>query len=1126
VERDFHLLTKLSRPKTVRYHLPRPHLTSILQDGLARRLTTLIASAGHGKTSTLAHFFSHVDLPVLWIQLDQRDSALPTFMRYLSLGISQVLGGGSRVVAALEAERSSEDLQALLLADLHGIERHVAIVLDDFHLIEKESPIPALLFGLLQYLDDRVHLFISSRTPLPFSTARLKVIQEAAEITEEDLRFTPAETQTFFQSMAEIYLEGDKLEQVCHLTEGWSAALVLLASGIKRRGTLDSLLGGTLPTDLFTYLADEVFLSLPPNLQRFMEESSILDTCSPPTCDGVLGRQDSAAVLSYLLNSNLLLTQLGPDSFRYHHLLQRFLQERLKARESGDFIRLHKQAGDWFLNREEPEEAVKHYLRGGWIQEAAQLVESLAPLWLRTHRLERLRGLLSHLPQTTKEQYPWISICEARHLLSQGKADHAVGIARLALHSFQERSDTRGVLQAHILLGEAFAIRHEMDAADEEYRLAAAALQPEFRQEEGLLLQRRAALTSFLSGRNELAEADLRRALALFVELGDLPGEASSSDLLGVMRAAAGDYTSAVHFLERSATLLSSMGEPVEEVGTNLAWIYNEVGRFRDSISISERMLNGSTRKIRRAYAALYLLQSYTRLGEFTKAGTIAPVAHTLMEEIGNRALKTTLTVELSAFYRLSGQGQASVPFANEALQLARQVEKADRHVKPMMEAVLLHLFHTGNAGAAGRMAERTMDKLEPGTHPLERTMLTLALAIAQFRVSRTESRPEAVRLLQEGLTECQRRGYEFFALREWPLALTAVVYGLAYDVQAEFCRELLRHMESQLPVPILQAGIVVSEADARLLPAAWQALPDDGSRSTFAALLSPQDRKRVGGLTSGPAPVLIQVLGPLAVTIGGEPVDVKALKKRKSGQLLTMLVSEDGPVPRERIMDRLWPDLDPGAADTSLRVTLHHLRRLLEPHLGGKSKSRYIQTEGGLIWFSRHPEVQVDLDQFREALSSAEEALAGGDALRAAKWYEAASKLYHGDLAADEAYALEDLREAWRIRYTSALDWLGEYYWHEVQDTAKALLVYQRRLAVDEAFEPAHQALMRLYLESGQIGRARQQYLSCKEALATHLGVEPSRTTESILQLAISMESETGSSAPAPARRTSKKRS
>lgn len=1104
------LTTKFSRPRTARYYLPRPHLKALLQEGLSRRLTTLLATAGHGKTSTLSHFLSEMRHPTLWIQLDPRDSDLRTFLQYLAAGIRQELKAGSRLWTALAADRPLPDPLPLLIADLQECPDCPIIVLDDFHLIDKESPVVALISSLLQYADERTHLFICSRTPLPFSTARLKVTQEAGEITEEDLRFTREETQSFFQATAEILLEGEQLDQVCHLTEGWSAALVLMATGIRRRGGLEAMLGGALPNDLFAYLADEVFQSLNPPLQRFMEESSCLDILSPTACDDILQRVDSAAMLGYMASNNLLVMQLGVDSYRYHHLLQRFLQERLKARETGDYARLNKQAGDWFLGREEPEEAVKHYLRGGWLQEAAGLVESLAPVWLRTHRLERLRGLLVHLPQPIKEQYPWITICEARYLLNEMKPDHAVGMARMALRSFEELGDRRGVVQAHILLGECYTVRQETEAAYDEFRLAEKALQPDFRPEEALLLHRRAALTYMTSRTPENVEADLRRALSLFVEVGDLAGEAGVSDLLGVLRAQQGDHLTAIQLLERAMALLRSMGEPVHELGINLAWVYSEVGQLHQIPNICEPILALSSRKMRRLYAGMYLIYTYTRLGEFAKAAAIAPVVNGLVTEIGTPENHSDLTVQLSALYRLSGQSQAAVPFANEALQLARQTDKSHVHAKAIAEAILLHLFHTGNSGKALKLAEAALNRRDNVLRVLDIAILSLSLAVAQFRVTRTESRPEAVRSLQEALTECRRRGLDSVALSEWQLALAVVVYGLAYDVQSEYCVELIRLMQSHLATTVLQNGIPLMDAEARLLPAAWQGLPDDASRVAFSTLLTSHDRKRVVSLHTGPAPVRIQALGPLVVTVAGAAIDVKALKKRKSGQLLVLLIASENPLPREQVMDRFWPDLDPSAADTSLRVCLHHLRRLLEPHLGGKQKSRYLQTEGGLVWFSRQPEIQIDLDHFREAIRMAQDAREKGGLREAAAHFETACKIYQGDLAADEPYALEDVRDAWRSSFTHALDWLGEYYWHELQDPAKAIITFQRRLSLEETHEPAHQSLMRIFMETGHVAKARQQYLACKEALSTQLGVEPARTTESLLQLAISMESET----------------
>jgi LuxR family maltose regulon positive regulatory protein len=1126
---DLLLVTKLSRPKTSRWHLPRPHLSALLSEGLSRRLTALIAAAGHGKTCTLAHFLADSQIPYLWMQLDASDSDPLTFQTYLAEGIHRELRGGSRMVRALHSGGSPKQPLPTLVADLSDCQQPVAIVLDDLHLIDKDSPVVPLLAGLLQYCGEHVHLYVCSRTSLPFSIARMKVIQEAAEITEDDLRFTSAEVQTFMQQMADMTLKDDELAQVCHLTEGWSAALVLLASGLKRRGRVDGFLQGALPSDLFAYLADELFHSLSPDVQRFMEESAILDACSPATCDAVLGRKDSSAILSQLLNSNLLLTQLGPDSFRYHHLLQRFLLERLRMRDSGESFRhLHKRAGDWYLTRDLPEEAVKFYLRAEWIQEAASLVERLAPLWLRSARLERLRGLLSYLPSETKEQYPWISLCEARYALSAGNPDTAMGMARMALSAFEEGGDYRGAIQSLILIGEILALRQQYEEALKLFAEASASLRPDFRFEEAVILHRGASFRMITDGVSAHVEADLRRALSIYVELGDLPGEAAVSNSLGVVRGFMGDYLSAIRFQERGVEILRSLGEPPHEVGTNLAWAYTQAGRFRDAIGICEPMLVSASRKIQRAHAAIHLLHISTRLGDFAKAASMAQMANGLVEELGNLEMKATLTSELSALYRLSGQAQASIPYANEAIQLAKQTERVNFHVKPVLEAVLLHLFHTGNTAAVARMADKALARLNNGeAQPHERMLLTFAMAVAAFRQTKTESRPEGVRILQEGLTECSLRGYEFFALHEWPLALSLVVYGLAYGVQNDLCINLIGLLARQLPTNVLDNGIPLQEAEARLVPAAWQALAEDSAREAFSRLLTPADRRRVVNLASGPAPMRIQCLGSLTVLVGSESVDVKALKKRKSGQLLAILLTQESPLPRDQVIDRLWPDLDADAADTSLRVTLHHLRRLLEPHLGGRSRSRYIQAEGGLIWFSRQLEVQVDLDQFRHALTSAEESEASGDMTAAAAAYELACKTYRGELSADDPYstALEDVRNTLQSRYSGALDWLGQYYWHDLQDPAKAILVYKQRLSLDGTHEPAHQALMRLYLENGQVASARQQYASCREALQSQLGVAPGRATESLLQLALSMESEGGAATEVPVRRTAQKR-
>lgn len=1067
------------QPPAAGIHLPRPRVSALLFGGLSRRLTVLLAPAGYGKTTALRSFVRETGLPAVWLeapaQLGWRQC-----LHHLAQGIVRQLGGGGLLARALEEGGLPEDPLPLLLSDLNAIAEEHVLVFDDLHRLPPNSPLAGLLGRLVASAGRRTHFFLSSRTALPFPTARLKVTQAALEITELDLRFTREEAVALLTALTGQPPPADALDRALQLTEGWPAALVLLATAAVRVGGLSVIpavddLATPLPRDLCAYLADEVVGGLEPRLRSFMEESAILDVVTPAACEAILGRQDAEQILDQLTRTCRLLLVVGPGAYRYHPLLQRFLLGNQRARGAEVLNRLSRKC--------------------------------LVPGWLTDPEPGRLSRVVAQLPPSQKAEYPWMALCEARYLLSTGQAERALGMGRLALHAFEEAGDRRGAFYAHLLLSDCLFLRYDFAGSRAELARAAEALLPEFRDDAALLALKRAQLAYASGADPEDVEAQLRRALALYVESGDLIGEAEVSDRLGFVRIRKGDYRSGLGLLERSNRMLRSAGVPEHETGMNLAWAYLEVGRFRDSARLSRPLATSSRKAVRRAYAHVCLLNAHTRLGEFAEAAALAPAANALVEELNLPHLRTWLTASLAALYRLAGQAPVAAPFVGEALQMARSGNPEHAHLPARLEAAMLHLFSTGNAHAAAEIAQNTLETLESRATVRERVLLALTLAVARFRTSRTESRPEAVQTLQRALAECQLRGADFVVLHEWHLALAVIIYGLAYDVQAAYCLHLLKYMAEGLPPAIRQAGIALGGSELRALPAAWQALPDDASRKLLASLLTPEQRQRVAVLASGPAPLTIRVLGPLSVQVGSTPVDVRALKRRRSGQLLVLLLAHDGPVPREQIIERLWPDLSPRAADTSLRVALHHLRRLLEPHLGGRVRSRYIQAEDGLIWFNREPEVWVDLDQLRSVLQQADAARAAGRPEEAARLLEEASRLYKGDLLADDPYVLTDLRDFWRERCTEALDWLGYYYWLNAGSPEKAIHTFQRRLAIEEYHEPTHQALMRIYLSAGQTERVRHQYKVCEAALAVHLGVKPSGVTDSLLRLAVALE-------------------
>src|SRR5215207_4461857 len=84
---------KLARPALPAFHLTRAAVEHRLDDAFARRLTTVVAGAGFGKSTTLAAWTAELDSA--WYTIDRTDRSLSG----LAAGLAAALGVGD--VAAL-----------------------------------------------------------------------------------------------------------------------------------------------------------------------------------------------------------------------------------------------------------------------------------------------------------------------------------------------------------------------------------------------------------------------------------------------------------------------------------------------------------------------------------------------------------------------------------------------------------------------------------------------------------------------------------------------------------------------------------------------------------------------------------------------------------------------------------------------------------------------------------------------------------------------------------------------------------------------------------------------------------------------------------------------------------------
>ena len=241
------------------------------------------------------------------------------------------------------------------------------------------------------------------------------------------------------------------------------------------------------------------------------------------------------------------------------------------------------------------------------------------------------------------------------------------------------------------------------------------------------------------------------------------------------------------------------------------------------------------------------------------------------------------------------------------------------------------------------------------------------------------------------------------------------------------------------------------------------------------------------------------RVLGPFEVSEGGRPLDVGSGKQRALLALLLLrageVVSTDG------VVDALWGERPPPSAPNSVHIYVSRLRRALG---NGRLETR------GHGYLLRLGSQELDLGRFEPLLVEGREALAGGDATRAAETLRAALSLWRGpplsDFASEpfaqtEIARLEELHLAALEARIEADLALGRHA--ELIPELEALV---REHPLRERFRA--QLMLSLY-RSGRQAEALETYQQARRTLREELGLEPGRALQALERAILRQDAE-----------------
>src|SRR5215210_3189353 len=188
------LTTKFEAPQIHPGFVTRPRLYNRLDAGQERRLTLLSAPAGFGKTALLSAWrmrHASEERPIGWFSLDESDNDAARFWAYAIAALQRVRAGiGEHALTLLDLPQTPiEAVLSSLVNDLAEMPHDLALVFDDYHLVEAE-PIHVAVGFLLEHMPPQMHLIISGRADPPLALARLRARGQLTELRAADLRFT------------------------------------------------------------------------------------------------------------------------------------------------------------------------------------------------------------------------------------------------------------------------------------------------------------------------------------------------------------------------------------------------------------------------------------------------------------------------------------------------------------------------------------------------------------------------------------------------------------------------------------------------------------------------------------------------------------------------------------------------------------------------------------------------------------------------------------------------------------------------------------------------------------------------------------------------------------------------
>ncbi|MCP4160560.1 MAG: hypothetical protein GY760_10840 [Deltaproteobacteria bacterium] len=1081
------LKSKLLIPQ-IRKYLNRPRLFKLLESIKEKKLTLISAGAGYGKTTLIAEKVRKLPLNTIWYSISESDNDFQTFLSYLYKGYSN-LYDSKRVDFVRRPEPLSRKMRLQLitgfLSDAEERSDDLIIVLDDFHLVNKNDEICELVEFLLTNMSSSIHMIIITRVQPNIRISKIRAMQEVLDIKAKDIQFSIEETEELYSNLFNQKLSRKNILILHKKSCGWAAILVLFHYTIEGmdNNNIESILQNLNGSQnlIFDYLEENIFEQQSSEIINFMIKTSILNNLDIKYCNKLLKIDNSSDILERLAKNNLLTLQYEKRYlYYYHHLLQNFLEKKRKSILSkSEIINLNLSLAKILEEDGDIYGAIEYYLKGECYKKAVEKISSVEDVMFQTGKLNTLRNYIGLLPDEYINNSPDILFVIAKVHSFSGKLKNAIDIFKRSLESYREICLMSGVLKCETQLGLHYYYTGNIYKAE-------------------IHLEN-------LFKSNSVNNNSYFEITGLLILISSILGKVEKAD----------------YYYDTASDKLKKLADPLHKnmdrwINFTYSYRYYVSGDFKKSYKISQKILNLYKKdkiEIILPIAYLHLSLPCYYLNLFEEGCENARNGIALIEKQG---INDNQVGWLNYALAINNEGLGNVSEALKTAKISQKIFKKYSNIWGI--ANTYHLLHIINI-KKGKLNE-AQEYLNKGIHciryqnlPYTEGILETDLARVLIEKGEFDEVPALINSAMEKVSSSMFYTFKnYISLSRYSLLRgsegeSSEMLVKAISIAYEYNYEIHILNETSWIIPLL-VKLFYGGIRKKYIQKLFKQM-DRNTRNELIILKKGRSRAFVKAINKiiENMPLIkaeglkINLLGKFRVFISDVEVPDSNWKSLKALMIFKYLASNynKGFIHRDVLIEILWPDENYLKTTKRFNVAISALRKILEPDLKRGCPSSYIIKQALSFKLDIGKNGSIDIFDFLSKFESGKK-YEKKNLDRSIQYYIDAESYY------TEVFLSEDMYTGWCIekrdllqnKYLLILSKLMACF-NIRKEYSKCIYFGQKYISIDESNEKFYREMMLYYSKSDNFSEISKMYEKCRLNILKSIDSELSTTTKDL---------------------------